>query len=268
MGDGKKEATTPNDLANMTVATEVAKDALSKFLLDSQPATYNSTIQQTARGMNVETTSNRGPGSLMEIHRRPEETGFNNGWIDETYRTGFDIYKETPGRDGKPVRTSGRANAELTSSLRDLDWYGTNTRLNFSFTGRDGANPITMSRANQIDWKDSSGSVARDANGFVVQDIRSTSGANCFMPRPDANRDRSCAFRVDGLKDGQGRPLHLNMSMELSPNPNGTGFRERIVVRQNETRNVIGILESHVSTDSNGRATSIQTTVRPPRKPQ
>lgn len=268
MGDGKKEVTTPNDLANIIIATDVAKDALNKFLQDSQPATYNSTIQQTAKGMNVDTTSNRGPGSRMEIHTRPEETGYNNGLINETYRTGFDIYKETPGKDGKPVRTAERANAELTSSLWDLDWHGTDTRLNFNFTGRDGKNPITMSRANQIDWKDASGKVGRDANGFPIQDIQSTSGANCFMPRPDIKGDRSCAFRVDGLKDGQGRPLNLNMSMELNPYPNGTGFRERIVVRQNETRNVIGILESNVNTDRNGKATQIETTVRPPRKPQ
>jgi hypothetical protein len=126
MGDGKKEATTPNDLANMTVATEVAKDALNKFLLDSQPATYNSTIQQTAKGMNVDTTSNRGPGSHMEIHKRPEDTGYNNGWIDQTYRAGFDIYQRDPRQRRQTCAHVGasKRRTDKHSKRLGLEWYG------------------------------------------------------------------------------------------------------------------------------------------------
>lgn len=261
--DDKKVA---NDVTAMAVTTDVATGALSKFLQDSRPSTYNTTITQRPDGMVADTTSNNGTSNRMEIRTRSEDTGRSVGLFTDTQKVGLDIYKESPGKDANhPVRTMQRADASLSGSFWDQGFTGTDARMNFQFSGRNGESPIKFERANQIDWKPG-GKVQYDANGFPKKDFENTTGANCFLSHPGVNADKSCAFRVDGLKKADGSPLYANASMEINPYANG--FRERFVVRENASRNVIAIVESNVTNDASGRPKQIETTVRPPRKPQ
>lgn len=257
-------------LTSQAVTQEVANDALKKFLQDSMPTTYNSTISQTAKGLNVDTASSRGAGSHMEIHEKKDDPSFGLGFISASGTSSFDVFKETLGANGKPVRTSEHFEATLGRNLFESGWYGRDRRLDFKVTDRDGNSLLTMSRANQIDWTNANGRKEKDANGNDKLTIESTSGSNCMALKPHVygNKDLTCAFRVDGLKDGRGRPLDLNMSTEIAPYPNGQGFRNRSVVRNTKSGDVQAIVESNVTTDRDGTPTRIQTTVRPPRKPQ